>query len=790
MSETERLRATDLRLVPVAAACWAAAGVGVLHPGSAGLAAGACWAVAVGLVILAAVPARRWAPDRRAVNAAVLTAVATALAAAVLSHVAAAQPARAAAQALATGGGRSIVVTATVTGSAARTSAGGVRFDASAVSVRIGPATHAVRIPVTLQLQNPLPVGLGDTVEVPGTALRTDPGERSVFFVRGTRDARITERSRGPLAVSSGLRRGLVDATAGLPQPAAGLIPGLAVGDTTGVTAELDADMKASSLTHLTAVSGANCALVVGIAFGLAALCGARRGIRVVFGLATLAAFVVLVTPEPSVVRAAAMAAIAMIALLLGRARLGVALLLLAVVVSLLLDPWLAGSLGFALSAAATGALLVLARPLAAGLSRFMPAMLAFAISVPLAAQLVCAPLLVLINPTVPVLGVVANLLAAPAAPIATVLGVVACVCLPIPLLQAGLTTMTWLPAAWIAATAHLFATVPGHGMPWLTGLAGAAALAALSAGIVWLAVPPAPGRVARRLRVAVAGGVSITLGVWGGFTALDGLAAPLTVPREWSVAMCDVGQGDAILLRSAGRIALIDTGAEPGPLTGCLSRFGVARLDLLVLTHYDRDHAGAADALIGRVDVLLHGPVDKPSSERLLQRFAGSGAALVDAAAGMSGPLGDATWTVLWPLADGKGYPPGNESCIVLDVRGPHMPTGVYLCDTDATAQAAILRSGGLLPPYELVKVAHHGSADQEPRLYAELRAPVALISVGAGNDYGHPRSPTLGFLAALGAQIHRTDLEGVVTVTETGDGVAVWHQHPPTAPEGTPGR
>ncbi|WP_052226413.1 ComEC/Rec2 family competence protein [Microbacterium mangrovi] len=789
-AETERLRRTDLRLVPVAAACWTAAAWGVVNPAHAGTAAAILWAVVAAVVVALVLSHAGRFTRSRAGAALVLAAVALAGAAAALSAVGVAEPARTAAGSLPAGGGRSVVVEATVTGSSSRTAAGGVLFDADARSIRIGPETHTLRVPVKVLLSKTIPVGLGDTIMVRGTVRPTGPGERPVFIVFGDGDARLTGHATGALQIASVLRRGLVTATGGLPQPGAGLIPGLAVGDTTAVTAELDADMKASSLTHLTAVSGANCAVVVGIAFGLAALCGARRIIRVGCGLAALAGFVVLVTPEPSVVRAAMMAAIAMLALLLGRARLGIALLLLAVVVALLADPWLAMSVGFALSAAATGALLVLARPLAAGLARWMPRTLAFALSVPLSAQLVCGPLLVLLTPTIPVFGVVANLLAEPAAPAATVLGLAACLALPLPVLQAGLTALTWVPAAWIAATARLFAQLPGHGLPWFGGVAGAAALALLSAGIVWLLVPAVPGRTARRIRAAVAAGVAIALGVWGGFATLGGVAAPLTVPRDWSVALCDVGQGDAILLRSQGRIALIDTGPDPEPLATCLHRFGISRIDLLVLTHYDHDHVGGVEAVRGRADVVLHGPPDSPRADRLLRELAASGADVVDAAAGMRGPLGAASWTVLWPLRDGKAYPPGNESCVVLDIRGPGMPTGLFLGDTDEVAQAAILRTGGLRPPYEVVKVAHHGSADQDPPLYAALRAPVALISVGAGNDYGHPRAPTLQFLAADRADIHRTDQEGIVTVTETSAGPALWHEHDRTAPQLTPGR
>ena len=125
--------------------------------------------------------------------------------------------------------------------------------------------------------------------------------------------------------------------------------------------------MKESSLSHLTAVSGANCAIVVGLAFGAVAAAGGSRAARVAGGVVALIGFVLLVTPEPSVVRAAAMALIAMLGVLLGRTGAGIAVLCLAVTVLLVADPWLAGSLGFALSAVATGSLLLWARPLAPG---------------------------------------------------------------------------------------------------------------------------------------------------------------------------------------------------------------------------------------------------------------------------------------------------------------------------------------------------------------------------------------------------------------------------------------
>ncbi|WP_036284134.1 ComEC/Rec2 family competence protein [Microbacterium luticocti] len=775
------MRVRDLRLVPVAAAAWAACAAAVYLPAAAGPIALALWATVGVLVLVLAVGAgRRWH------TLWAIAAVAFALAAAAASHVALTMPAREAAAHLAVGGGRAIVVHATVQGKAERTARGDIAFDAVADEIDIGTQRHRVDVPVSIRVDDTRP-DVGARVVVAGTAMRTDPGRRAVLVVRASGEITVVAQPQGPAAVAAGMRHALARATEGLPEPAAGLIPGLAVGDTGGVSVELDAAMKASSLSHLTAVSGANCAIVVGLAFGAAALCGARRAIRVLAGLLALAGFVLLVTPEPSVVRAAAMAAIAMLGVLLGRRGTGVALLCAAVTGSLLLDPWLSGSLGFALSVAATAALLVLAAPLAAGMGRVLPRAIALGLAVPLAAQLACGPWLVLINPTVPLYGVAANLLAAPAAPIATVLGLAACVAAPVLApLGSGLVALTWLPAAWISATAFTATELPAAAVPWPEGVAGAIALTVMGAAVTVLLLPPGAGRFARLLRRVSAAGVAVVIGVCTGTAATRTVAGPLTLPANWAIAACDIGQGDALLVRSAGAIALIDTGPDPALLKACLDRFGIGRIDLLVLTHYDLDHIGGLEAAAPLAVRVLHGPPDGASDRRRLAEAASGGAEVVDASAGMTGVLGGATWTVLWPRAGDRAFGPGNQSSVTVDIRGGGVPPAVFLGDLDATAQRALAASGVLRPPYAVVKVAHHGSADQSPDLYRLLAGTVAVISVGAHNDYGHPRAPTLQFLHADGYVVARTDQDGVVTVGVDGDRLQVWRERAPPAVAG----
>ena len=746
-----RRRSNHLRLVPVAGGAWAAALAATTFPAAAALVALLLWVLT--LCVLAAVALMRGSRRR-----AVILLLTLAAAAAAASHVAVAQPARTEAARFALSGGRSVVVEATVVGKVELRATGEWAFDAVATRLVTGTVGDSVHFDVAVRVQpsdvdHGAELDVGAEVELSGTARAAPVGDRAVLTVSASRGLRVLHEPEGVLAVAADLRRGLVGSASGLPPPGAGLIPGLAVGDTSAVTPELDAAMKESSLSHLTAVSGANCAIVVGLAFGAVAAVGGSRGARVAGGVVALIGFVLLVTPEPSVVRAAAMALIAMLGVLLGRTGAGIAVLSLAVTVLLVADPWLSGSLGFALSAVATSSLLLWARPLATGLARRMPRAMALALSVPLAAQLACGPLLVIITPTVPLYGVIANLLAAPAAPIATIVGLAACLTAPLPWVQSGLTAIAWLPAAWIAGTAQTISSLPGDQVPWLEGWTGVAALAAVSMAIGAVIVVPrlrraGPTSTPQRVRAAAVLLLAVVAGILAGGAALASVAGRFTLPADWSILACDVGQGDAVLLRSAGAIALIDTGPDPERLDTCLSRAGVDHIDLLVLTHFDLDHVGGLDAVVGRVGTALHGPPGTPEGARVLTRLHGGGARTLQAHTGTTGTLGLSTWRVLWPRADTRAYQPGNDLSVVLDVRGGGMPTSLFLGDLSASPLAALAASGDPEPPYDLVKVAHHGSADQDGRLYELADPAVALVTVGVENTYGHPRAEILTLL------------------------------------------
>jgi competence protein ComEC len=214
---------------------------------------------------------------------------------------------------------------------------------------------------------------------------------------------------------------------------AGALLPGLSLGDTTGVPDDLEQDMRRSALAHLVAVSGANCALVVGIAVWVTALLGGSVRVRLVTGSIALAGFVILVTPEPSVIRAAVMALIVLMAMAIGRPFQGLPVLGITVWVLLLIDPWRSVELAFVLSVAATAGILLGYARLADLLERVMPKPLAWFVALPLSAQLAVQPIIILLRPMLPVWGIPANILAAPAAPLVTFLGVMGAITGPLP---------------------------------------------------------------------------------------------------------------------------------------------------------------------------------------------------------------------------------------------------------------------------------------------------------------------------------------------------------------------
>lgn len=792
----------DLRLVPGAAGAWLAAGlaIGVRDAGAAvliaavalgvGSAAVAAWIVLRPVVAAGATPVAGAVRERGlgTANAAASIAIALAAGAAVCAAVAGGQAAREPPELAAIPSGRTVQLDVAITG---RPVEG--RVPGTMLRVELGGRLLSVSTPILVfgQPDDPtiLHARIGEVLRVAASLTRADAGDDIAFLAFARDEAEPLAPPPPLIEAADGVRAGFVRIAADLPGEGGGLLPGLAIGDTSALSPSLDADMKTSSLTHLTAVSGANCAVVVGLVFLAAAGLGASRTARVVAAGVALVGFVVLVTPEASVVRAAVMAAVALLAVALGRPSRGVPLLSVAVIGLLVVDPWLARSYGFALSVLATGGLLLLASPLAAILARVLPRAPAIVLAVPIAAQVACQPVLLMLDPSLPLYGVVANLIAEPAAPIATMLGLVACLLGPLlPAVATAVAWLAWVPASWIAAVATFTAGLPGARSPWPTGPLGIVLLVLLTVAGLVAALGWGPARVRRIARAVVAVALVAYLCTLAGTRIVTELGRP----SDWQFALCDVGQGDATVIRSAGVVALVDTGPDPARLRACLGELGIDRIDLLVLTHYDLDHVGGVDAVVGIVDRALIGPPatapdgEPDSGDVAIDAALVAGGAEVDQVSrGEHGTLGDLRWEVLWPPV--RGVEAGNQASVVLALDGAgDCPrtclSGILLGDLGEESQirlAGATRIAGV----DVVKVSHHGSADQSAELYERLGATVGLIGVGADNDYGHPTDELLGILAAVGTHAYRTDTDGLVLVSpgDEAGSLEVWTERGP---------
>jgi competence protein ComEC len=578
---------------------------------------------------------------------------------------------------------------------------------------------------------------------------------------------RIAERCRG----------GLRQAVAGLPPAERGLVPGLVVGDTSGIPGEVDDDLRKAGLTHLTAVSGANLAILLAAVLGTARWAGLPVRATPLVGLSAVVGFVVLARPQPSVLRAAVMGLVALVALASGRERRALPALCAAVIALVVVDPWLARSYGFALSVLATAGLVVLAPGWRAALAQRLPAVVADVLSVSVAAQVACAPVVVLLAGELSLVAVPANILVAPAVAPATLVGVLAAVtALATPGMAAALGWLAGVPAWWIVEIAERAARLPGATLGWPAGLTGSALLAvALVALLVVL-----PIMLPRRIVLAATAVSTILL------VAPPPGIAPKWPPDGWLLVACDVGQGDALVLNAGHATAVaIDTGPDPRLVDGCLRSLGVRRLPLVILTHFHADHVtGLPGALRGRtVGEIEVSPLDEPygQAERVHRWAAENGVRVTTAVAGEQRSIGPWRWQVLWPRGPlpAEGSAPNNASVVVyaqLDSVG-----FLLAGDVEPAAQRSLRR---LLPvgAVDVLKVAHHGSRLQDPGLLTALRPRLAMVSVGVDNDYGHPAAATLALLARGGARVVRTDHDGDIAVVESHSGLDVVLRGPPS--------
>ncbi|MFZ0323764.1 MAG: ComEC/Rec2 family competence protein [Actinomycetes bacterium] len=759
----------DLRLLPPVVALWVSAWftplIGV--PGAATVVT--LVAVSVGVILRRSASARSRARRRLATGVLLMLAAGCTTSAVRLAALAAG-PWRTLAEQ-----GSTARLVGAVTGDPRAGHAGWGGQPSYSVSVRVeevasGVSRWQVRSPVVVVGSGPGWGGLspGQTIELSGR-VRSLPGTSglsALVFARGPPSVVAGAGAVGRSAER--IRSGLRKASAQLSPDVSGLLPALVVGDTTAMPEGLVDDLRAAGLSHLTAVSGANVAIVLVAALGLARWLGVRGLALPAVGMLALAAFVVVARPQPSVLRAAVMGAVAVVGVLSAGGRHGSRALLVACGGLLLTDPWLARSWGFALSVAATGGLLWLAPRLRRSWRRVLPPVAADALAVAVAAQLATLPLQLALSGSVGSVGVLANLLAAPAVAPATLFGataaVVSVVSTPVASVAAWLAG--W-PVWWIVAVARWSSAAPlpvVRVSPGPRGLVCAAAVTALAvAGGLRVASMPRWRTADRAMRVAVALVLGLALVGWW-------QRSGRWPPPGWLMVACDVGQGDGLVLNAGGGSAVVvDAGPEPGAIDRCLRRLRVTAVPVVVLTHFHADHVDGLPGVLRDRDVgqIVVSPLAEPPEQaaQVASWARAAGVGLRTVAVGERADVGPLHWQVLWPqrLIRGEGSDPNNASAVLLvEVSGIRL---LLTGDVETAAQQAILASGVDLR-CDVLKVAHHGSAAQDPAFWQAADPRLAVVSVGADNDYGHPNPELMAAMADAGVMVRRTDQDGDIAV------------------------
>jgi competence protein ComEC len=637
--------------------------------------------------------------------------------------------------------------------------------------------------------------------------------------IRYTSRARSMERigsADSPLAALEQLRRGAGESLArALPEPQAGLAAAILIGLRDLVSRDVTDAFRTSGLSHVVAISGWHVALLGGVIS--ACLRGLSRRPRSMLVLGAIVGYAVLAGASPSVVRAALMATVVLLARESGRAGQAPAALGLAAVVMLLVDPETVTDIGFQLSLTATAGILHWAGPWAAALRRRFPqrapAWLVETLAVSLAAQAATLPLVLLHFGRLSLVAPLANLLVAPIVPpvmlaAALALGAGA-------VISAGVPALLLAPFSVLGAVAlGLMVTIAGAtaGMPFAsielappldTASSAAAALCVLvavarrrraggsrQAGGASPQNPPAAQKRPEARRSSNGPARALLAGACG-LSLVLALVAAARPDGRLHLTVLDVGQGDAILLEgpSGGRM-LVDTGPDPDRLLGLLDARVPAwdrRLDMVVLTHPHEDHVAGLALLLDRYRI---GSVGEPGMVGLgpgdaafRQRMAALGRQTRLLAAGDRMSLDGVRIDVHWPRRGGVPERPAdsgkgvNNVSIVLELKygdRRFLLTGDVEEEIDPQLLAAGIADSSVATgeaAFDVLKVAHHGSGTATTDSFVErLRPRVAVVSAGWGNPYGHPSPATVARLERAGARLYRTDLDGSIEISTDG--------------------
>jgi len=674
--------------------------------------------------------------------------------------------------------------------------------------VRLESAPDPVRLAARLPLVPDVHPGM--TITVDGALDDVPDGPYGRYLdrigVSATLDGRSlaieTDAPGGPSAWLESVRQLVGDAIeASLPEPAAGLASGIVVGLRDRVDRDLAADFTTAGVSHVVAISGWNIAIVAGAV--MAAASRLRRRRRALLAIVTIAAYTLFAGASASVVRAAVMAAVALLARETGRPAVAAAALGWAVALLVIVDPTMAGDVGFQLSVLGTVGLIAWADPLEARLRRLaggrIPGPLAESLAISLAAQAATLPLVLATFGRLATVAPVVNLVVVPLIPPAMAASLFA--------LAGGAATTAGAPGivgvalglpAWALLSLAIGVVRLGAGLPGaslaveppfdaITGIAAASILL-----FAWRR-PARPWRASRvsreprQMRIPLPHRTIVVALVAVAVALTSTATAVVSLPDgALRITVLDVGQGDAILLEGpAGGRLLVDGGPDPGRLRLRLDERlppWDRRIDAVVLTHPHEDHVAGLLALAARYRVAriyepgMRGP--GPGYRAWSEGLERAGIEPRGIFAGDRLALDGAALRVLWPRRGSVPVEPADDGSAINNVsivllgtigRQRFLLTG----DVEEDVDPLLLDRG--IGRVDILKVAHHGSRTSSTKAFLDaVRPTFAVVSAGRGNPYGHPTKATIDRLEKAGADVLRTDQDGSVTIRMDGRTIA----------------
>ena len=614
----------------------------------------------------------------------------------------------------------------------------------------------------------------GTKVDLP-TRLKFELNNKVVIYQKISLDSKIVksrERKIAALLIASGPIKIISDSRKiftttsvirdsfkklAKPSDAGALVPGLVLGDTSLQSADFTDQMRRVGLSHLTAVSGANFVLVATFLLWVLKYFVTNLRLRLQLVFVFLLVFIFLVRPTPSVLRAAVMTGVVLVARARGEKSFGLSSLGCAIALLVLIDPFQSVDPGFALSVLATAGILIFSPIIKVRLLKYIKVdWLVEALAIPISATVFCMPVIVLLSDQFAPVTIPANILVAPVIAPITVLGFISALLSPFLAKFSEIILLFTNPfSSWIVWVCHKM-----NDLPVITFTQSGLFLAIFALVVVAF--------LYRKLWIVITASALVISQLFFSAVMWPGMG--------WQIANCHVGQGDGLVVNLGGGSGiLVDTGPDPAKIDRCLHKLKINKIPLLVLTHFHADHVGGISSVIKNREIgqvwISNLPKPEQTYKLVISELSKLKIRTVQQGDKFVFQSNQVEIRVLWPRGQVQEFAslPGdgsaiNNSSISLMIKSRDFSL-FTAGDIEPEVQELITNSG-YLSEVSILKVNHHGSKYQYLPMLDLLNPKIAIISVGAGNTYGHPDPAFIGELRRRNIQVWRTDYSGGVSV------------------------